>query len=624
MTGVLDVLLGLLAGASAPAITPEATNVLRFPAADPPVVRTDVLAHTEGGLTTDASLRPRVSVLLGPGATFQGIADTLLPLYTAGAAAAGGTPAPTRDELARAIVVYNQLYLPVLTWAEHRVGLRLPLPIEIEQTSGTWIVNADTVRAQAAQFDGAWLNRLTVAPPLLDLPDPMVALPQQAGALIAANPAALALGTALLESVLSNPFAGVFLLFEVLRELTGAVQPIDVALALLDGMVTHQAALLASTSAGQGVLRRLDAVLASAPAGTDAARLQRDHDLLTAALFAAPGGANVAFRELPETIGQLSDRGPVPSAPARAEPAGGRHRIVLGRDVTVGRVREETISGVTYRGPAYPGRLLPGPFATADSANLPTDAQSVARLAIVAGIAPNEGNLDAIRLRDAGILSSGIHQWSAHSALELPSLLFRFKDLSPEEFSLYFGMYGLDVIPDPNPAHAGQFILQRVDANGTATSMDYNATRTFFDGSVEASGTVVFGTTWASRFRLASLASEAYRRCQLLAAIGRFDRIKRDVGNLTVSGTAIAVEALITSKQGAALLLDSHINKPSKVKPVLQTAAQAPNLPGDPDQRDRAITKSFHDTRDVYDRPTRNAGVDAAAFEVAHGTFTGW
>src|SRR5262249_25449264 len=158
------------------------------------------------------------------------------------------------------------------------------------------------------------------------------------------------------------------------------------------------------------------------------------------ALYVAPGGARVAFLELPETIGQLMDRGPVSNAPGPAEPTGGRHRIVLGHDVPVGRVKEETISGVTYRGPAYPGRLLPGPFATADAARLPTDASSMARLAIVSGIAPNEGNLDAIRMRDAGILSSGIHQWSAHSAPELPSLLFRFKRLSAEEFSLYFGM----------------------------------------------------------------------------------------------------------------------------------------------------------------------------------------
>ena len=297
---------------------------------------------------------------------------------------------------------------------------------------------------------------------------------------------------------------------------------------------------------------------------------------------------------------------------------------MLGRDVCVGRVKEETIGGVTYRGPAYAGRLEPGPFALADAARLPTDPRSVARLAIVTGIAPNEGNLDAIRMRDAGILSSGIHQWSAHSAPELPALLSRLKGLAPEEFSLYFGMYGLDIIADPNAAHVGQFILQRVDATGKATNLDYNATRGFFDGTVGASASVAFGTTWAARFRLASLTSEAYRRCQLLEAMARFDRIKRDVGSISVGATAVAVETLISSRQGVALLLDAHINKPAQVKPVLQAAAQAPNVPADPDQRDRKLTTAFHDTRNVYDRPTRNAGVDAAAFDVAHGTFTGW
>ena len=152
-------------------------------------------------------------------------------------------------------------------------------------------------------------------PAPLDLPDPMAGLPQEASALIAGQPNAAALGTVLMATVLRNPSAGVFLLFEVLRQLTGTVPPADVALAMLDGMVTHQAALLASTSAGQGVLRRLDAVLASAPPSTDAARLNRDRALLAAALFVTPGGPRVPFLELPETPGQLNDRGPVPNAP---------------------------------------------------------------------------------------------------------------------------------------------------------------------------------------------------------------------------------------------------------------------------------------------------------------------
>jgi hypothetical protein len=226
-------------------------------------------------------------------------------------------------------------------------------------------------------------------------------------------------------------------------------------------------------------------------------------------------------------------------------------------------------------------------------------------------------------MRDAAILSSGLQQWSAHSAPELPALLFRFKTLVPEEFALYFGMHGLDVLPDPVTAHAGQYILQRVSPSGTSTPMNYAATRAFFDGTVDATGRTTFGTTWAGRFRFAAVTSEAYRRCEVLEAIGRFDRIKRDVGSLTVAGSAVPVEQLITSEYGVALLLDSHINKPTAVKGVLQIACSGA-LPSDPDAREQKIVKRFHDTRDVAARTTRNETIDKQGFAVAHGTFTGW
>lgn len=621
MTGVLDRVLALVAGAVAPAITAEARNVLRFPAAAPPAIQQGALAHTEGGLTTDASLRPRVSVLLGPGATFQGTADGLLGLYAA-AASAGGSPAPTRDELARAIVVYNQHHLPAGTWVEHRVGLRLPLPVEIDVGSGAWIVNADSIRTWAGSFDGAWLGRLTRAPDPLEVPDPLVELPQAAATLLATHPDAPSLGAELAARVLRNPFADVFLVFAALRT-PGADAP-QTALSLLENMVGHQTALLAATSAGNATLRRLDAVLASAPGTVDPTRVARARALLDAALFAgAPGHrSRVPFSELPETPAQLASRGPLGAAGVGHDPPGGHHRLVLGRDVGVGRIATETILGVNYRGPAYAGRLAPAPFAAADVALLPTDAQSDARLEIVVGIAANEGNLDAIRQRDLGVISSGIHQWSAHQPEELPSLLFRFKALAGDEWDLFFAAYGLDVEPDP--AQVGQYVLQSVAANGTRTPMAHAAIQAFFGGAVGADGTVSFATDWAARFRLAALASEAYRRCQILEAIGRFDRIKRQVAGIEVAGAPIPVEQLISSKQGVALILDSHINKPGRVRPNLRAAAQTPSLPTAADARDRTITATYHNIRDVYDRVHRNRGVDAQGFDVAHGSFTGW
>ena len=118
------------------------------------------------------------------------------------------------------------------------------------------------------------------------------------------------------------------------------------------------------------MLRRLDVVLAGAPATVDPARVAHARALLDAALFAgAPGQrARVPFSELPETPAHLASRGPLGAAVADRDPPGGYHRLVLGRDVGVGRIATETILGVDYRGPAYAGRLPPAPFAAADAA----------------------------------------------------------------------------------------------------------------------------------------------------------------------------------------------------------------------------------------------------------------
>ena len=454
------------------------------------------------------------------------------------------------------------------------------------------------------------------------MPEPLTRLPQEAAAVRAAHPTPLELGVHLQARIVRNPSADVFLVLEILRSL--GADTVETVLSLLDVTVDHQARLLASTTAGNALLRNFATALAGAPAGADPARLARDRDLLDGALFEGPAGSRtrVAPRELPETAGQLADRGPLGVGVAN-DPRGGRHRIVLGRDVAVGRVREETISGVKYRGPAYAGRMPPEPFITADDAKLNPggDARIAARLAIVSGIAANEGNLDAVRQRDRGVISSGIHQWSAHAAKELPSLLLRFKTLAPDEFELYFGIYGLDV--DVDPAHPGQFRLLRVELDDSRTAMNYAAIRTFFGGSTGADGVVSFETTWAARTRAAAVASEAYRRCEVLEAVGRFDRIVAEVGGVHAGGASMPVAQLITSRRGVALILDSHINLPNLVHGELETAA-LPSVPADAEGRDRTISQRYHDHRTVFDRPHRNAGIDAQHFDPAHGSFTGW
>ena len=566
MTGVLDRVLALVAGAVAPAITAGGPQRAALPgrrAGGDPAWR----AGPYGGRADDGRVAApaRVRAARDPARRSRG-PRTGCSGSTRWRRVPGGRLLPTRDELARAIVVYNQHHLPAGTWVEHRVGLRLPLPVEIDVDSGAWIVNADSVRTWAGSFDGAWLGRLTRAPDALEVPDPLVELPQAAAALLAAHPDAPSLGAELAARALRNPFADVFLVFAALRRL-GAGAP-EAALSLLETWSATRrlcwpprapAARCCAASARCSRVHRPP---------LDPARVARARALLDAALFAGAPGQRTGWRSAScprrprssRAAGRWARRAPTAIRPAAITASCSAATSASGRS------RRRRSSASTTAGPPTRGGCRPAPFVAADVALLPTDAQSSARLEIVVGIAANEGNLDAIRQRDLGVISSGIHQWSAHEPEELPSLLFHFKTLAADEWDLLFAAYGLDVEPDPDPAHAGQYVLQSVAANGTRTPMAYAAIRAFFGGAVGADGTVSFGTDWAARFRLAALASEAYRRCQILEAIGRFDRIKRQVGSIQVAGAPIPVEQLISSKQGVALVLDSHINKPGRVE----------------------------------------------------------
>jgi hypothetical protein len=366
MTAVLDLFMQLIARATPTVVSDEERNVLRVPLTVPSSVRQDTLAHAEGGLVDDAALRPRVSVFMGPGSTFRGAAEGLLPLYIG--AATTGAPAPTRDELARALVVYNQHYLPGKTFDEYRVGLRLPLPIEIDAATGGWIIDADNVRLLAAGFDGAWLSRLTTPVPGLDVVD-AAALPGTVATIVSDHAGTDALAGELLRRTLTNPYAAVFDLYESLRQVESSTtgSAFTVSLTIMSSLVDHQAALLAATSAGNGILRRLSSALGDAPSTLDAtgkASLARAAAMLDGALWTSSGTtrARVPFHELPQTAAQRKDLGAVPGGPhlSAHDPAGGAHVVVFGRDVAVGHAvgpsTKETWDAV-YVGPA---RSRPG------------------------------------------------------------------------------------------------------------------------------------------------------------------------------------------------------------------------------------------------------------------------
>jgi subtilisin family serine protease len=596
------------------------SNILLFPTTKPPRIVEGPLAAVRGGLFTDASLRPRVSAILGPGATPLGVARTLLPLYQAAARGSSVAVALTEDELARGILVYNELYLPLSDLRKWRDGLRLPLPIEIDVQTGDWVLNSRGLRLWASTFPSTAAPHLTKRPTHLEQPDES-ALAREVQDFLQNHTNPLAQGIALNARALTNPFEVVFLFFALFREKRLAA--FDMALAFLDQAVNHQLELLASLTAGNGILDRLREVLRTPPASlspTQQANLQRGLGMLQRALGTPQA---VVPRELPETREQLARRpGRVPFGGLPQDPREGSHRIVLGRDVLAGAIG-------TFRkftGPAYVGRIPPRPFFDTHRTSplFPQgDPRFAARAEIVLAIAGNEGFLDGIRMQDAGILSTGIQQWSAHSEPELPAFLHRFKALAPDEFRLFFRLYNLEV----QQVGTG-FTLRQVRPDGTVVDLPVSDRRRFFGGTRAAGGQVTFETHWAARVRAASIASVAYKVAQVLEGAARFDRIRNQVGDLrvTLAGRrrTLPLEQVITSKLGAALILDSHINAPGNVRADLQASARAAGNQPNADRLDRAITADYMGRRRLIHRDQRNQRIRGLQLSAAHGSFTGW
>ncbi|MDP3104031.1 MAG: hypothetical protein Q8M95_05425 [Candidatus Methanoperedens sp.] len=336
-------------------------------------------------------------------------------------------------------------------------------------------------------------------------------------------------------------------------------------------------------------------------------------------------------RELPEIAQQRANR---PGGVGRwqqvaaQDPAGGMHRMVLGRDVLAGVIAASNIGGVSYTGPAYGGRMSPAQFIQNNQALLNPlgDAVLAARLDLVSAISVNEGFLDAIRLRDRGVVSAGLQQSSAHVEIELPSLMYRFKTASPDLFMLYFGIYGLDVEPngvDGNNNPRYRFV--QVQPNGNRVPLvTWNQILTFFGG---AGGPAAYSflTDWAARFREAAIASPEFSVAQLLEAASRLDRILREVPILNVPTVGpVDLNTLITSEFGVALILDSHINQPGRVPGDLQIATTAAGHNVDPNVQERDIMIHYEPNRHTFDTPARNANINAIGLDHAHGSFAGW
>jgi hypothetical protein len=507
----LDQLVELLPVAVAKPLTALQRNVMTIPEFPPASVRNGELKHPGAGPPGGDGPPQRVVAVLGQGTTFEGIADTLMPLYTT-VASGGGPAAPTVDVLARAIAAYTKDYLAADNkWQFHRVGVLVPLPIEIDADSHQWIVSADRIRELANPFPAVLRQPLRTPPAALPVPD---ALALEAQGASQATPVAT-----LWIQALRNPSEAVLLLLATLRALDskGAGQAAKAVLAALSAATPAQLNVLAATTAGNGVLRRFTALLSPPlPAGVDTTAAASARTLLADALHQAGSRTLVIPREVPETPGQQADqRGKAdPVEGSAADPPSGIHRLVLGRDLAVGHSAKAQVNAVNYTGPEFKGRVALDPYLAADAASLlPGNPHKDELLLLVAGL--EQGRLDSVKARDASLITAGLGNWGATDPTGLPALLSAYKTAAPDEFDLFFGLYGLDVRPGPV---GGQSQLLIIGPDGSTTVPDAAALQAFFGGSADGSGGVMFSSAWAARFRLPALVSAAYRRVQVAQA----------------------------------------------------------------------------------------------------------
>jgi hypothetical protein len=330
------------------------------------------------------------------------------------------------------------------------------------------------------------------------------------------------------------------------------------------------------------------------------------------------------------------------------------------------KVKQQTtpVTYVSFTGPAYAGNasMRAAAFITANQADLNAgaDPKLAARLRVVGVIAGNEGNVDAVRLQDGAILALGIQQWSANSDGELTPLLYRFLLQAPDEFDAHFGVYGLglDLKASLSDGTPGTVTMHSIPPAGDAVAMPAvtpNHPETpagrlaFFGGSgpvagippvsraytfVAPDGTV---SPWAARVRSAELCSRTLQLLEITEAARRFTKIKDAGWTFPLPAGQYRVDALVTSVQGAALLLDQHINTPAHTRTDLQSAFQsaspvAANPDGTPtaawlQQFEAAYQAKIRYPNDDVNKKiktTRQGRIFAASLPATPGSFGGW
>lgn len=242
-----------------------------------------------------------------------------------------------------------------------------------------------------------------------------------------------------------------------------------------------------------------------------------------------------------------------PAAPLRAgpDPAPGSCKFVGDKAVTP----DGKVFGKKFKlGIFNFGQTSIGQFVAAHRELFPDVAPS--RLRVMEAVSSNEGKLEAINTWDSAFLTFGCFQWTVGTDSgdgELPPMIDRLKQKSPQVFRKYFGQFGLDVQLSPgkpNTVRRGFFTL-----NGTALKTPQQKQQ-------------LRSLDWAYRFWLSGQ-DDTVRLAEVEHAMDRVDLFFRCPECLV---NTRFVGDYVSSEYGVALLLDQHVNRPGHVPGTLARA----------------------------------------------------
>jgi hypothetical protein len=605
--------LGLLR-ANAPTQRPPSSEAVLLRPDPRPAVVEGAVSTTSGDLDRAASPRPRAVAFLGPETTLRGLGVTVhdwlqtivaptVPVLDA-LSVTHALMAYHRDDLALADLT-TVTPAPLLPFPAWEVGRGVRLPIEID-ASNRPVTDLSHWADLASSADPAWDAVLDWTPWPLAIPD-HDADTQWATDEIAAATTLSDTADDLREMVLANPSKSLYrlLAFTAATKAAGPAQQEQLwSMLLVTACSPDELALLATTYPGAAALRawyRRLADLAALPG--HAPTVDQAVQVLNGALGLPAGSTPVSLmqntpsavpRELPVSPAwsRRPDATKHVTYDTNGERIDGRHDLVLGRAFYAGRWQDDG----RYNGPAYAGNseYSVATYVAAHQADVfaGADATTKARLDIVAAIAANEGFLDAVRLRDRGILSLGVQQWTVHVDNELNVLLYNLERAHPDDYDTHVGVYGLRLsqtdtwtgTPPGMPAGAAKAVTLAQAGSGTQiTPMpapqpapDHPADRLhFFGGAADPAKPGYFrfdDSPWGGRVRSATRCSRAVQFAELSTAAGRFGRIRAEGRTWSVAGTEFTIDQLVTSAQGAAQVLDQHINSPGHLATDVQTA----------------------------------------------------